>query len=347
MHADASFEDIPSLTGSDSIIWVRPGEKLRYVELTAREKRDYLFDLGIRATAYAGELPDVVKGLFEFAGSAVDAIERDSLSLTLTRSGDELERPQHKLFHTYGTTAKIVFTPLPGTPYSGLFAQSAPGLARFSYAGPTLAIGVVPGLGLKFPLDYDHASQNVVLMRKLDRQQPLTDALSQDRYNSVFQNCFTNILPSPSATNVTMHVVKRAFEKVVTARRGLHQPVDNLAAVTLSGERLDAARVRAPFRIILRPRREATSASDPTIDFRIDLARNIRAGTPIYDVLALTRDEEEALNDAGVSEVEGLLPHARRLGTLTTESEFLASRYGDYRLFFQHNAQFIRDEYRP
>ncbi len=346
MNAEARFKDIPLLTTSDSITSVRLGKRLRYAELSAREKRDYLFDQGIRPTAYAGELPDVATGLFQFGVSALDTVERHSLSLTLTRSGDELQRPQHKLFHTYGTTAKIVFAPLPDTPYTGLFAQTAHGLARFSYAGPTLAIGVVPGLGLKFPVDHDHPSQNVVVMRKLDRQQELADALSQHSHNSVFQNSFTNILPSPSATNVTMRIVKESFETVVAAGRGLHQPVDNLAAVSVTGERIDPSRVNAPFRIILRPTREAIAASDPTIDFRDDLARNLKAGTPIYDVLALTQAQEKALNDEGVSEVEELLPHARRIGTLMTESEFIASRYGDYRLFFQHNAHFIRDEFR-
>jgi len=184
-------------------------------------------------------------------------------------------------------------------------------------------------------------------MRKLDRQQPLADALSQHSHNSVFQNPFTNILPSPSAINVTMRVVKESFEKVVADGKGLHQPVDNLAAVSVTGERLDPSRVNAPFRIVLRPTRQALAASDPTIDFREDLARNLKAGTPIYDVLALTQAEEQALNEEDVREVEELLAHARRIGTLTTESEFIASRYGDFRLFFQHNAHFIRDEYRP
>jgi len=37
---------------------------------------------------------------------------------------------------------------------------------------------------------------------------------------------------------------------------------------------------------------------------------------------------------------------ATRIGALRTESEFIASKYGDYRLFFKHSDQFIRDEYR-
>jgi len=44
--------------------------------------------------------------------------------------------------------------------------------------------------------------------------------------------------------------------------------------------------------------------------------------------------------------VEDLLAHARKIGSITTESEFIASAYGDYRLFFKHNAGFMRKEFR-
>jgi hypothetical protein len=33
-----------------------------------------------------------------------------------------------------------------------------------------------------------------------------------------------------------------------------------------------------------------------------------------------------------------------RVGALTTESEFIASSYGDYRLFFKHSDVFLRNE---
>ena len=44
--------------------------------------------------------------------------------------------------------------------------------------------------------------------------------------------------------------------------------------------------------------------------------------------------------------VEKLLAHGRKIGTITTESEFIASKYGDYRLFFKHNARYLRNEFR-
>ena len=72
-------------------------------------------------------------------------------------------------------------------------------------------------------------------------------------------------------------------------------------------------------------------------DFRVDLARNIPSGTTIYDVLAL----DEADDDRSI-EIEDLVPKAKRIGALTTESEFIASAYGDYRLFFKHSGVYLR-----
>jgi hypothetical protein len=316
--------ETPSIVGQP-ITSFRGGQRLTYGQLTAIEKRDYLFDAGIRATAHT-TLPDVTLGVPLFLGSALDSFAHHLLRDTVTRVGDELETPKHKLFHTYGTTAKIRFTPDPASLYTGLFAENACGLLRFSYAGPVLGIGIVPGLGLKLLVDGDHPSENTVMMRMLDGQSE----------HSVFEHPFTNMLPDPNLTNAIMRGVKQRFETVVSTPHGLDQPVDNFARVQVNGQPV-AGEVRAPFRVILAPTRDARLKSNPQIDFRADLARNIPSGTTIYDVLAL----DEADDDRSV-EIEDLVPRAKRIGGLTTESEFIASAYGDYRLFFKHSAVFLR-----
>ena len=40
------------------------------------------------------------------------------------------------------------------------------------------------------------------------------------------------------------------------------------------------------------------------------------------------------------------MTQAAKIGTIVTESEFIASKYGDYRLFFKHADTFIRPEFR-
>lgn len=336
------IEDTPSIIHRP-ITTARPGQTLEYSSLTAAEKRDYLFDQGIRPTAYQkGDMPDVQGGVLHFAEAALKTYENHTLGQSLTRVSDELDPPKLKLFHTYGSTAKVRLIPDPSTPYTGLFRDTACGLGRFSYAGPVIGVGVVPAFGLKLLVDGDHPSENLVVMRMLDSQQsqlPFTQ-----RRHSVFQNPFTNILPGPHATNAVMKVVKERFETVVEKGTGLHQPVNNLAEVRSSGAA--EANPAAPYRLIFSPTPEARQLSNPGIDFRDDLAQNIPTGTVIYDVFALDQAEEEKLIADRITQVEDLLRHARRIGAIATESEFIASAYGDYRLFFKHNATFMRKELR-
>jgi len=47
-------QNTPSIIARE-ITSFRGGQRLAYGDLTGREKRDYLFDAGIRATAYANE----------------------------------------------------------------------------------------------------------------------------------------------------------------------------------------------------------------------------------------------------------------------------------------------------
>jgi len=350
MIPQARFEDTPSIVHRE-IASIRPGERLRYAELTGREKRDYLFEEGIRPTAYANYpdegRPPVITGIVQFSRSALDSIANHLLGQTLTCVGDEFASPKPKLFHTYGATAKIAFTPkLAASRYTGLFAAPVPGLARFSYAGPVLGVGVVPGLALKFPVDGDHPSANLVAMRMLARQQPFWRYFSTRSHTSVFQHAFTNILPDPRFTNLAMRAVNKRFETVVVPGKGLHQPIDSLARVCADGSAVLADLVAAPYRLIFRPTVQAGAGSDPTIDFRDDLATSIRAGMPIYDVLALDESEERQLAARGKTTVEALLRYAADIGTIATESEFIASKYGDYRLFFRHSDRFIREESR-
>jgi hypothetical protein len=100
---------------------------LAYAELTGLEKRDYLFDHGIRPTSYANDpdegRPDVASGIVQFSKSALELIANHLLSESLTRVSDKFEKPRPKLFHTYGATAKIRYISEQGTPYTGIFAS--------------------------------------------------------------------------------------------------------------------------------------------------------------------------------------------------------------------------------
>jgi hypothetical protein len=341
------YEDTPSLI-HDLEVAVGLGKK--YSELTAIEKCVYLFDQGIRPTAYENykdeDRPDSVVGLSQFGRSTFKSLKRESLSETLTYLGDEFPEPKQKIIHTYGSTARVVFLPEPGTPYTGILSQEAHGLARFSYAGPSFAVGSVPALALKFPLDGDRPSENLVVLHKLDRQQPFWRFFSKNSHNSVFQNPMTNNVPRPRLTNVIIRTLNDRFQTVVKEGTVLQQPLDNLTRIHINGTAVERDKLTTPHRIILRPTIAATTASDPKIEFRDDLARNVKSGTTIYETYALREEQEKKLNPAGKAKLAHLLSHADRIGTITTESEFIASKYGDYRLFFKHSDKFILDRYK-
>src|SRR5260370_8442417 len=165
------IEDTPSIIDKE-ICTARPGQPMAYSDLTAREKRDYVFEQGIRATVYTkADLPDVEGGVLQFGEAALKSYEQHSLSQTLTRVSDELDPPKLKLFHTYGSTAKIRLNPERTTPYTGLLSHAASALGRFPYAGPVSGIGVVPAFALQLPLDCPTPPDNLVVMRMLDSQQ--------------------------------------------------------------------------------------------------------------------------------------------------------------------------------
>ncbi len=87
MIISAKYQDTPSIIHKE-IGTARTGERLAYAELTGREKRDYLFDHGIRPTAYGNyrdePRPDLICGLVQFAKSALQSIANHLLSESLT-----------------------------------------------------------------------------------------------------------------------------------------------------------------------------------------------------------------------------------------------------------------------
>ena len=342
------FDDTPSLIHDSDAAAIRVGKK--YSELTGAEKCAYLFDHGIRPTAYENykdeQRPDSAVGLSQFGRSTFKSLQSESLSETLTYQSDEFLKPKQKIIHTYGSCARVTFVPAPDTPYTGILSEKAEALARFSYAGPSFAVGVVPALALKFPLDGDRPSENLNVLHKLDRQQPFWRFFSKDTHNSVFQNPMSNSLPTPRFTNLIIITLNRRFQTVVKEGTVLLQPLENLTRIRTDGTAVERDKLTTPHRIILQPTSQAREASDPTIEFRDDLATNIKAGTAIYEVYALSEEQEKRFNPTRKAKLADLLGHADRIGTITTGSEFIASKYGDYRLFFKHNDQFILDRYK-
>lgn len=99
-------------------------------------------------------------------------------------------------------------------------------------------------------------------------------------------------------------------------------PLWEAARVEADGSEVPEQDAAAPYEIVFVPAPEATRQFEAVSkkDMRLALAESIPEGTVLYAV-QVREDADSELT---------------LLGELVTESEFVASEYGDKRLFFQH-----------
>ena len=104
-------------------------------------------------------------------------------------------------------------------------------------------------------------------------------------------------------------------------------PLLEAAQTKADGSKVPPAEVRTPFEIIFEPTKEVQGlyakqlAEEPEGDMRIALG-SLSIGTVLYNVLlTATRDADAERHLAG---------------TITMTSKFIASKFGDENIFFQH-----------
>lgn len=237
----------------------------------------------------------------------------------LTTQGDELEAGRSKLIHAFGAEARLrlVINPAAADSYTGIFHSGAPCvIGRFSLATKPAPETSIPGLALKFFIDGDQPSVNLLLMHSVDEQAG----------HNYFAQTFSNILPPPRA--FAKQMLASAFERSAI-QFGAKDPnpgrltLENLAGIQVDGRRI--ASPRAPYQILFRPTvlalalMQGASAQD---DFRLKLA-GLTVGQAVYDVFTLA---------------EGDAPeNARLLGQLVLTAPVVSSHFGDDKLYFQHN----------
>lgn len=237
----------------------------------------------------------------------------------LTTQGDELEAGRSKLIHAFGAEARLrlVIDPAATNSYTGIFHSGVPCvIGRFSLASKPAQETVIPGLALKIFIDGDHPSVNLLLMHSIDDQVG----------HNYFAQTFSNILPAPKA--FAKRMLASSFERSAV-QFGAIDPnpgrltLENLSGIQVNGHRI--ASPRTPYQILFKPTVQAhelmqgASAQD---DFRLLLA-GLAVGQAVYDMYTLD---------------EGISPeNARFLGQLVLTAQVVSSRYGDEKLYFQHN----------
>ncbi len=243
--------------------------------------------LGVGAGKSAGEKLRNFLQLFRFA----------NLRRTFDQQGD-VRPARDKPFHPFGTVAKVAFEPVDGSPYTGLFASGAQGIARLSLAVDDAAYN--PGIALKLFVD-GAPSRNVLAINSLEPQAG----------RDFFARPLSNVLPKPRSWAVRIVAWLTSF-----VASPLVRPVTHLAEVDARGRA--AITPKAPYQVIFQPA-GVHFPRDAKLDFRDQLAK-VPAGVVLYDVLA--RATPEALPS--------------KIGVVRLQSAFVASSFGDRELHFHH-----------
>jgi hypothetical protein len=284
-----------------------------YERMSGCDKQDYLWQEKLLPTEYRDKPGLNFGGWRDLIGLLKAPTSVLNLAQTFDNVSDEMPVGKPKIVHAFGSVAKVIFKSSKTHPYTGLFAaDEVCGLARLSVAGSPLAIGFTPGMALKLFVD-GKPSVNIEVMNSLEGQGSDWNFFARSMTNSLPR---TRISLMDSKT-VLLKVAERALARVKPDP--LYLPVTPFAEIDVEGARIEHP--IAPRVIVFSPL-EAPNAvfrNNEDQDFR-DVLAKIPVGTPIYEVYGLDASNKRVL-----------------IGTLETASPFVASQYGDQRLFFRHN----------
>lgn len=273
-----------------------------YQALRADEKQAILWNQ-VEKGRYT-QLPPVLSGGW---GTLLNKLKNFvTLGETFNKFTDELppSRKDNKFLHGSGSVAKVTFVPVANSPYTGVFKTGAIGLARMSLAGnPKDLESYTPGIALKLLAD-GIPSLNVVAMYSLNGQ--------GDNHN-FYANNFTTLIPEPKG--FSLGLVKKWFDLFVDDP--LHVSTWHFASYDNTGKKVDNP--KNPYFITFVPVQKNLIAENSQDDFRNDLKKSV-VGEVLYRVYAS----------------ETKTSSLKLIGDLVLNSEFVASEYGDHKLFFQH-----------
>jgi hypothetical protein len=275
-----------------------------YIQRSAAEKLELLW-AKVSADPYPpGNLPSAVPS--PWGRRKLFTVPHNRVSFE--HATDELPAGRSKLVHTHGVTAKVELV-LRDSPYTGVAGSGGPGLLRASDAvgGGTFA----PSLAIKFLVDAQ-PSLNYLALPSAHR-----DPGDPDFLTSVYSNS------APPPKNFDNKLIIRAFDRTAKALGGkrlygIYLPLHHLAQRERDGRAVADAKV--PDRIELHPTAAARAAASSGVDWRVMLGK-LPVGLSLFEVRAAPKI------DVG----------ATVIGELRLESSFIASRYGDEQLFFQHD----------
>ena len=231
-----------------------------------------------------------------------------TLYKTFSLRSDFFPEEQEKIFHSIGSVAKAEIEFSSDHPYTGLFRENLHAIIRFSLAlDPQKTKSFTPGLAIKFLLNY-HESCNLQVMHSLS---------GQGENSNLFLHSLKNKIPK--AKSFSQKLLMKIFSLVHHPANIL--PLNHLASTNLKGELIIKA--KTPEIIEFRPVKEIQSliSSHSKKDFRLNLKNYLTKDQELYHIWIRESEKEEAI----------------KIGRLYLSSPFVASYFGDQRLFFRHH----------
>lgn len=267
------------------------------------KKRNLLWS-EIQSSAFE-TLPETNNGFgISFAMASVQSLT--SLAVSFDRSSDFMPQGRKKIIHPWGAVAQVRWNSL-SAEYTGLLESGSYGLARLSIAGDPSVLGFIPGMALKLFVD-QKPSANLQVMFSLD---------GQGEDNNVFRNNFSNSIPAP--TNPILKSLAALFALVKNPPTYL--ALNHLTQNTADGKTVQDP--KTPYALVFKPNKqfEVLFQQHHDLDFRDTLAL-----LPNHQVLYFVYAQKNASSKT-----------TQKIGELILESSFIASEFGDEKLFFQHN----------
>lgn len=222
---------------------------------------------------------------------------------SFTTLSDEMPRGRRRSIHVHGTVAAVKLQ-LNSSRYTGFFgAGEVEGLVRLSLAAPPMLAGFTPGMGLKLYVD-GAPSVDLHVMGSID---------GQGKDQNFFRTTFSNTIGHPKG--IGTRLIGAYFSTLVSVPNELS--LAHMAAIDQRGNR--PSRIEAPKRILFHPNSKLLIPPDTKNDFRYELGA-ISPGTMLYQISVQGEDGE-----------------IEEIGRMLLLTPFVASHYGDEKLFFRHS----------
>jgi len=223
--------------------------------------------------------------------------------------GDELPPDRPKLVHTYGSCARVSLHITEKHPYTGMLERGGDALVRFSDAKGGGSF--LPSLAFKFFVD-GRSSTNVLVLP--------TDYRAKGDLRC-FSSTYCNATTPPKELDTKL--VHRAFTKTAKSLGAsrlyaVYIPLHDFASIRTDGSKPENPVV--PDRVEFAPTDAVKKACPDLPEFRRALAA-IPVGTVLFKVFAAPKMDKPVAP----------------IGEVRLESAWVASAYGDTRLFFQHD----------